>query len=241
MLPGAAASPRRRAAVRWPPAVIGLAGLAAGLAALSLIARPFSQPAPSPAAPPPGAQTSAPPAAESETTPLTLAAPAGATPVQTEVAPAWMVPRGPWYGPDGTRTITLQLEALSDLMVGRIPVRPILAVRCLAHRTEGYVALNTPARIEPGDAHTVTVQFDDELPVTEKWLGSASYQELFAPDGLAFTRRLVTTRLLRFRFTPHNSRPVVAEFATAGFDQVVGNISRLCRWPVAQTTSKRRR
>jgi hypothetical protein len=227
--------------VRWPPAVVGLAGLAAGLAALSLIARPFSHATQTPAAAPPASQASPPAAAEPELTPSTLAVPAGTTPDRTEIAPTWVVPRGPWYGPDGTRTITLQLEALSDVIVERIPVRPVLAVRCMAHKTEGYVALNTPARIETGDTHTVTVQFDDELPVTEKWLGSASYQELFAPDGLAFTKRLVTTRLLRFRFTPHNSRPVVVEFATVGFDRVVGNVSRLCRWPVQQTTSTRRR
>jgi hypothetical protein len=184
----------------------------------------------------------------------TAAAPPAAAPVSTsaiaaEEAPAWIVPRRTNYGPDGTRTLTLQLAALREVRAGREAVHPVLAVRCLSRRTDVFVAIGTSASIEGGDTHTVTVQFDDEAPTKQAWPGSASYQELFAPDGVAVARRLAQTRTLRFTFTPFRARPVTAEFNVQGFARHVKDVARTCGWPsqdaaapkVDRTTSTGRR
>ena len=151
------------------------------------------------------------------------------------------MPRRTNWGPDGARTLTLQLEALDDVRAGREQVRPVLAVRCLSRRTDVFVAIGTSASIEGGDTHTVTVQFDEEAPVKQQWPGSASYQELFAPDGLAVARRLSQTRMLRFTFTPFRARPVTAAFNVAGFDRHVKDVARICGWSGQNAATARRR
>ena len=153
----------------------------------------------------------------------------------------WIAPRRTNYGPDGARTLTLQLPALRDVRAGSEQVHPVLAVRCLSRRTDVFVAIGTSANIEGGDTHTVTVQFDDEAPAKQAWPGSASYQELFAPDGLAVARRLAQTRLLRFTFTPFRGRPVTAEFNVQGFDRHVKDVARICGWPTQDAATSRRR
>ena len=244
---------------RWQLPAVGLAGVGTIAVVLSLMGRPASDavPAAAPAtasnaaAAPPAA--TAPAAATAPTTqgPITApAAPASAPPaatpstasaVEIEEAPAWIVPRRTNWGPDGARTLTLQLEALDDVRAGREQVRPVLAVRCLSRRTDVFVAIGTSASIEGGDTHTVTVQFDDEAPVKQQWPGSASYQELFAPDGLAVARRLSQTRMLRFTFTPFRARPVTAAFNVAGFDRHVKDVARICGWSGQDAATARRR
>jgi hypothetical protein len=225
---------------RWRLPLLGVGGLGVGLVVLSVMGRPAPSPAPSPA-PVAAAPASNPAPARSQPEPAP-SAPAVADPaapavapsatVVVDEAPAWIVPSRASYAPDGSRMITLQLEALRDVQAGTMRVRPALAVRCLSRRTEVFVAAGIQAKIEGGDTHTVSVQFDEEPPTTEQWAGSHSYQELFAPNGLAVARRLLHTRLVRVGFTPYNaSRPVVAEFNVAGFDRVVGNVARTCGWP----------
>ena len=152
-----------------------------------------------------------------------------------------MVPRRIGYGPDGSRTLTLQLAALRDVQVSQQYVRPVLAVRCLSRRTEVFVALGVSAAIEAGDTNRVTVQFDEQTPMVQQWIRTDSYQELFAPDGFAVARQLASTDLLRFTFTPFGSRPVVAEFNVKGLDQHAATLARTCGWPAQRGTAARKR
>jgi hypothetical protein len=197
--------------------VIGLAALAVVVAVLAVMPRPASHAA---------ASTSA-----------TSSAPAAAAPVEVEIIPAWIVPRA-GYARDGSRIITLQLEALRDLLVRGERIRPVLVIRCLARQTEVFVALGTSANPEAGDEHSVTVRFDDEPPAAERWTGSTSYQELFAPDGLTLAQRLGRTHVWEFTFTPFNSRPVIAQFMVDGLNQHIGSVARACRWPAVERATR---
>ena len=161
--------------------------------------------------------------------------------MQIDGAPTWVVPRRVGYARDGSRMLTLQVDALREIQVSRQPVRPVLAVRCLSRLTEVFVALGTSANIEGGDTNRVTVQLDDQTPSVQQWLRTDTYQELFAPDGLTLARQLVGASLMRFTFTPFGSRPVVAEFNVGGFDQHVATVARTCGWPGAAGTSARKR
>jgi hypothetical protein len=137
--------------------------------------------------------------------------------------------------------LTLQLPALRDVRVSQQQVRPVLAVRCLSRRTEVFVSLGVSAAIEAGDTNRVTVQFDEQTPNAQQWIRTDTYQELFAPDGLALARQLASAGLLRFTFTPFGSRPVVAEFNVKGFDQHVALMARTCGWPSSERVEARRR
>jgi hypothetical protein len=103
-----------------------------------------------------------------------------------------------------------------------------------------FVALGISASPEAGDDHTVTVQFDEGPPAVERWSGSVSYQELFAPNGIALARRLAATRRLRFTFTPYSARPVVAQFNVQGLDEHLGTVARTCGWPAQPGSGTRK-
>ena len=161
--------------------------------------------------------------------------------VPIEEAPGWIIPRRAGYASDGSRLLTLQVAALRDVQVSREYIRPVLAVRCLSRRTEVFVSLGTSAQIEAGDTNRVTVQLDSQTPSAQQWLRTHTYQELFAPDGLALARQLAAASLMRFTFTPFNSRPVVAEFNVKGFDEHVAMVARTCGWATPERTNARKR
>ena len=151
------------------------------------------------------------------------------------------MPRRAGYASDGSKLLTLQVAAVREVQVLRQHIRPVLAVRCLSRRTEVFVALGTSANIEGGDTNKVTVQLDEATPASEQWLRTDTYQELFAPDGVALARQLAGASLMRFTFTPFNSRPVVAEFNVKGFDEHVGTVARTCGWGSPERTNARKR
>lgn len=83
---------------------------------------------------------------------------------------------------------------------------------------------------DDADRRTVTVQWDGDSVITQRWGLSESGRELFAPDGIALARRLATARSLRFGFSPFNAGPVTAEFAVQGFDELAVLVARTCGW-----------
>jgi hypothetical protein len=142
----------------------------------------------------------------------------------------------------GSKTIAFELAASNDVGVWMKRVRPLLIVRCLSRTTDVFVATGSAASIEPQDgSHTVHIQFDDAEPAAEPWSDSSSSQELYAPDGVTFARRLARTGTLRFGFTPYNAAPVVAEFDVSGFDQLVGLVAGTCGWRVDDALLAERR
>jgi hypothetical protein len=129
------------------------------------------------------------------------------------------------------RSIAFELPAESTASAGLGRVRPVLVVRCLANTTDVFVYTQWPAAMErQDDQRTTHISFDGEGESTQRWLTSADHDALFAPDGVAFARRLARSQTMRFGFTPHNSGLESVEFHLAGFAARVGSVSRLCRW-----------
>jgi len=174
-------------------------------------------------------------------------APAEARPV---VVPAASAPREPvieavhpptWDGPkratwahDGSKTITFTLASARDLSVWMNWARPALIVRCQYRNTEGFVALDTSTSFEQdADRRTVRIQWDDEPVSVQQWTISESGRELFAPDGVAFVRRMASAKRLRFGFSPFNAEPVTADFAVQGAEQPGGLVAGTCGWRLA--------
>jgi hypothetical protein len=219
-----------------PRRALAVAGVVAGLAAMLAYGRTGNvAPAPAPA-------SASPSLAEARNVPAPRPA-ADAAPIiesgpiiESEPSSGWIGPRRATWARDGSKTIAFELAASKDVGVWMKSVRPVLIVRCLSRTTEVFVATGSAASIEPqAGSHAVHIQFDDAEPLAESWSDSVSSQELYAPDGVALSRRLVRARTVRFGFTPYNSAPVVAEFDVRGFDQVVGLVAGTCGWRVDQS------
>jgi hypothetical protein len=183
-----------------------------------------------------GAQTNA---AASQTSSATatgnktvLAPSAIAERAASSTPPKWSRTRQSTWATDGTRTIGFELEAERDVPVYMDRVRPLLAVRCISHRTQVFVVLKSAASIENGgDTHTVKIRLDGEPEAEEEWLDSADKQALFAPDGEAFAARMATARSLHFAFRPFNAPPATIEFDVHGFEGPLAAMAKTCAAP----------
>ena len=164
--------------------------------------------------------------------PQTATAPAPPAPLVAEgPTPTWTGSRRASWANDGSKTIAFTLASTRDLPVWMNRARPALIVRCLYRTTEAFVMLETSTGFEDdANLRTVRVQWDDEQPAVQKWTVSETARELFAPDGVAFVRRMASAKRLRFGFAPFNAEPVTAEFAVEGFDKLAGLVASTCGW-----------
>ena len=176
----------------------------------------------------------------------TVAPPASAAPAPAPAAavvdegplPTWSGSTRASWANDGSKTIAFTLASTRDLPVWMNRARPALIVRCLYRTTEAFVMLDTSTSFEDdADLRTVRVQWDDEDESAQRWTVSETARELFAPDGVAFVRRLAQAKRLRFGFSPFNAQPVTAEFAVEGFDTLAGLVANTCGWRFDERTS----
>jgi hypothetical protein len=164
---------------------------------------------------------------------------AAAAVVESVPAPTWVGNRQATWANDGSKTISFELRAVSDVPVWLARVRPLLVVRCLYRTTEVFVAIKAPASIEAeAGNHTVRLQIDDEPELVQQWSDSATGQELFAPGGVELVRRLASAEQMRFSFTPYNAKPVTAEFSVQGFENMAALVGRTCGWKLDDSGSQ---
>jgi hypothetical protein len=164
------------------------------------------------------------PASESPSSSSLLAAPLSS-------APKWTLTPQPKWASDKQKTISFELEAENEVAVWMKHVRPMLAVRCLSRLTEVFVVTESAASFESlADRHTVQIGFDDTVDVPQHWVDSSTHRELFAPDGVELARQIAGAQRMRFKFTPFNSSPVVAEFDVRGFSGPLQSVAKACGW-----------
>lgn len=203
-----------------PPRLLFAAGAACLFIGLPLVVAAVRswRPDVQPAAAAPVEQTTPTPSANSD------------APVIAEVlpAPAWVGRRQAGWERDGTKSVTFALAPVNDVPIRTTRGWPQLVARCLSRRTEVYV-LTGPLTFEGQEGrHTVLVQVDDDPEESQQWLDSDTSQELFAPDGVALSDRLVRAHRLRLGFTPFGGDPVTLEFIVDGFDQLAPVLARTC-------------
>lgn len=148
--------------------------------------------------------------------------------VEQTLLPAWVGRRQSVWGPDGTKTVSFALDAISDVTASTSRTPPQLVARCLSRKTEVYIVTGPLSFERQTGSHTVHVQVDDDAAQSEQWVDSEGSHELFAPDAVALTDRLARAQRLRVGFTPFNARPVTAEFIVEGFDQLAPLLTRTC-------------
>jgi hypothetical protein len=138
--------------------------------------------------------------------------------------------RAAWVG-NRPHTAAFELAAENTVAIWLNHFRPMLVVRCVSNATDVFVFTGSAIKIEPEtEDHTVTIRFDDEPGLTERWPDSADHDALFAHDGAAFVQRLNRARTLRFGYTPHNAAPVTAEFQVSGLSELMAPAAKECGW-----------
>jgi hypothetical protein len=127
------------------------------------------------------------------------------------------------------RAAAFELLAENTVPIWMSQVRPMLVVRCVSKSTDVFVSTGSSLKMEPEtEDHTVTFGFDGEPDLTERWADSVEHDALFAPDGGAFVRRLMSARTMRFGYTPHNAAPVVASFHVSGLAELIEPVVKDC-------------
>jgi hypothetical protein len=165
--------------------------------------------------------------------------PAAAPVVESTPAPTWAGNLQPTWASDGSKTVSFELKASSDVTVWMARVRPLLVVRCLYRTTEVFVAIKSSASIESqAGSHTVRLQIDDDPELMQHWSDSVTGQELFAPGGVDLVRRLASAERLRFSFTPYNAKPVTADFSVQGFTKMAALVGSTCGWKLDDSRSQ---
>ena len=150
-------------------------------------------------------------------------------PVSSAAVTTWSAANSAlWAGPQ-KHSIAFEVEAENTVSVWMRTVRPTLVVRCTAGSIEAFVFTASAARIEPKtEDHTVQFGFDAGTMWTERWRDSEEHDALFAPDGTAFVRQLLTAKAFRFGFTPHNAAAVTARFSVVGLRGMLDGARRQC-------------
>jgi hypothetical protein len=144
--------------------------------------------------------------------------------------PAWTPNPARWAG-NARKSVAFEVPAVNKVKIWMRDVRPLLVVRCVRGGADAFVFTDSAAMIEAQtEDHTVRFGFDDEPETRELWPDSAEHDALFAPDGAAFARRLMTARTLRFGFTPHNAAPVTAHFRVSGLRERLVPAASGCSW-----------
>ena len=209
-----------RPASGMPVILVAIVGIAAGMVTMLAVVSTRTQAVSTPA-------------------PQTAPVPTPVTPVVEEgPTPTWTGPRRASWANDGSKTIAFTLASTRDLPVWMNRARPALIVRCLYRATEAFVMLETSTSFEQdANLRTVRIQWDDDATAVQQWTVSETARELFAPDGVAFVRRMASAKRLRFGFAPFNAEPVTAEFAVEGFDKLAGLVASTCGWRFDDRTS----
>ena len=143
--------------------------------------------------------------------------------------PTWSSRNQSRWISNSRKSAAFELEANAPVAVWMKQVRPTLVVRCMDKRTDVFVYTESAARIEEQDEnHTVRVALDGQAGTHERWPDSVEHDALFAPDGQAMARRLLSARQMRFTFSPHNAAPVTATFEVAGLGELLAPIAKRC-------------
>ena len=177
-----------------------------------------------PSTPRPSASTSSKPAA------APAANPTSAPGMAPAAGPKWSAANQEWLL-NARKGVAFEVPSLGKVAIWQNISQPMLVVRCNAGQMQTFVYTSSALQMEAQDEnHSVSIKFDDEPEVTERWADSSDHDALFAPDAVAFARRIATARTLRFGYTPHNAPKAVAEFPVGGLADLLQRAAKQCGW-----------
>jgi type VI secretion system protein VasI len=130
---------------------------------------------------------------------------------------------------DGTTTVTLALDSSETVkpQYGR-PEAATIIVRCLNNKTELYI--DWPEFL--GVSRGIEVRWRaDNMPIsTEAWSPSTDGKAAFAPNPVAFLKKLVDRSELLLSVAPFGKVATTLTFPIAGLEEALRPLRAACKW-----------
>lgn len=133
---------------------------------------------------------------------------------------------------DDSKQVSIALYAESQISENTDTSGPMLAIVCRQNKTEVFIVTNVPANPEYGlyEEYTVRIRFDDEKPLKQRWAESTDNKALFAPNPIAFAKKINKTEKMLFEFAPFQSGPEIIEFDVRELEPYLKILANTCNW-----------
>lgn len=132
---------------------------------------------------------------------------------------------------DGSKTVTLYAQSLNMVEGWLKTERPTLLLRCKENKTEIFLNIGMSASVENSrNRHTVEIRIDDDKAFKQRWGQSTNGEALTAPKAIPLAKQLGRGSLVKFRFTPFNANPQIAEFMLVGLEKQLPKLADACNW-----------
>lgn len=130
---------------------------------------------------------------------------------------------------DGTTTVTLALDSSDTvkLQYGR-PEAATIIVRCLNNKTELYISW--PEFLGVGRGIEVRWRADNTPITTEAWSPSTDGKAAFAPNPVAFLKKLADRSELLLSVAPYSKVATTLTFPIAGLEEALKPLRAACKW-----------
>jgi hypothetical protein len=138
---------------------------------------------------------------------------------------------------DDVTNVSLMLQADEPLKIS-FPYRgevPALVIRCAKRKTDLFLITHTPVESSHGSDYEdlgskIRMRFDRGPPSASYWSESTDHAAVFAPNPIAFARKLSKAKVWLVEFTPFDAGPVTSSFQTDGLANVLGQVATACKW-----------
>lgn len=130
---------------------------------------------------------------------------------------------------DGTTTVTIALDSSDTVkpQYGR-PEAATIIVRCLNNKTELYISW--PEFLGVGRGIEVRWRADNMPITTEAWSPSTDGKAAFAPNPVAFLKKLADRNELLLSVAPFSKVATTLTFPIAGLEEALKPLRAACKW-----------
>lgn len=106
---------------------------------------------------------------------------------------------------------------------------PRLIIQCSKKKAEIYIETIMPLEVTQVDKQIVSVQFDNNKPMRQRWQEIANAAvAASARDSALLIKQFAQSKKFVFEFTPFNSPPAQAEFDISGLEAFQPKLAGLC-------------
>jgi hypothetical protein len=137
---------------------------------------------------------------------------------------------------DSSKIVILTLNAENTISSVTGDRKPSLLIRCKEGKTDTYVSTGVPASVEedieggPSEDHHVRLRFDENPPITDRWVEATNHGGLFATDGISAAKQIAGAHKLAFEFTPFDANPATIQFDLNSLSSHLQMVADACKW-----------
>lgn len=103
-----------------------------------------------------------------------------------------------------------------------------LIIRCKEHSTDLFVALD---EYLGSDSSSILYRLDGAPSQTDSWSESTDGKAVFAPNAVALSRKLASSKKFFIRISDFRGTNYDTEFKTDGLGKVLPKVASACHWP----------